>query len=75
VGERLGGQARQDDLERLLVARAALVLSDAEEAGLQRRDAAPDAHAEPAPAHLVEHRDLLDQPQRVIQRQHEDHRV
>jgi hypothetical protein len=39
---------------------------DAVVADLVGRDAAADAELQPAAAHLIEHADLVDQPQRVV---------
>ncbi len=41
---------------------------------LDRRGAAAEAELQPAAADLVEHADFLEQAQRMIERQHEDHR-
>ncbi len=42
---------------------------------LERRHAAADADLEPAIAQVIEHADLLDQPQRRIERQQIDQRT
>jgi hypothetical protein len=43
--------------------------------GLDRRDAAADAEVEASAAHLIEHADFLDHPQRMMQRQRVDERA
>ena len=44
----------------------------AEQPVLERRDPAPDPEVDPPARELVEHRDLLDEPDRVVQRQARD---
>ncbi len=58
----------EEDVARL--ARRDLVVVE-----LERRHAAPDADVEPAVAEVIEHRDLLDQAQRRIERQQIDERA
>jgi hypothetical protein len=72
-GENVGGQPLLDDAHASGLARA-VGRVDAEKADLDRRHAAPDAHLQAPAAHLVEHADLLDQPQRVVERQEIDQR-
>ena len=60
-------QPLQDHLERLGEALRPGRRIDAVVADLVRRDAAADAELEPSAAHLVEHADLVDQAQRVIE--------
>jgi hypothetical protein len=68
------GQPDADHRERFLVLLHAVREVDAEEPDLDRRDATADPEQKAASAHLVEHADLLDQPQRVIERQQIHHR-
>ena len=67
--EHVAGQALQDDLERLLVDLLGLQVVQIEERHLVRHDAAPHPEVEPAPREVIEHADLLDQPERVVERQ------
>jgi hypothetical protein len=74
IGQLVFGQADADDVESLAEALHAGLEVDAVEPDLDRRDAAADAIEKSAAAHLVEHADLVDQPQRVVERQQIDHR-
>ncbi len=67
VVEPLLRQALQDHLERLGEALRPGGRIDAVIAHLVGRDAAADAELEPSAAHLVEHADLVDQAQRMIE--------
>ncbi len=62
----------EDDLRGLAVAVLGLGGVDVEELHLDRRGAAADPEVEPPPAQLVEHADLLERPQRVVQVQQHD---
>jgi hypothetical protein len=75
VGQFVGGQAAQQHLQRFGVHRTGIRRIIAEIAVLDRRDAAPDAQQQASTAHLVQHADLIDQPQRMIQRQRVDQRA
>ena len=66
-------QTAADDLERLGELLHAACETDTEEPDLDRRDAAADAEQKAPSAHLVEHADLVDQAQRVIERQQIHH--
>ena len=74
IGQLVLGQADADDLEGLAELLHAGSEIDAVEPDLDRRDAAPDAVQKPPAAHLVEHADFVDQPQRMIERQQVHHR-
>ena len=73
-GQPLLGQPCQDDRQRLVEDRARLAIVDPEVAKLVRRDATADAQLEPTTREVVEHADLLDEPQRVVERQDVDER-
>src|SRR6516164_3058891 len=68
----VAGKALQDKLEGLVVNLPGLREVEAVSARLERRHAAPDPELEAPAAHLVEHADFLDQPQRMIERQEID---
>ncbi len=74
-GQFVFGQAEPDHLERLAELCGPLGEVDAVEPDFDRRDAAPDPVQKTAAAHLVEHADLVDQPQRMVERQQVDHRA
>ena len=75
IGQLVLGQADADDLEGFAELRRPGGEIDAVKPDLDRRDAAPDAvHKAPA-AHLVEHADFVDQPQRMVERQQIHHRA
>ena len=63
-----------DDRQRFIVDVAGLRRIGAEQFELDRRGAAAEPDVEAAAAHLIEHADFLDHPQRMIERQGEDHR-
>ena len=65
----VGGEAFEQNLERLVVHRAGLRKVERIVRGLERRHAAADAELEPPAAQLIEHADFFDQPQRMIERQ------
>jgi predicted amidohydrolase YtcJ len=69
------GQARPQHRERLVEALLRLFPWHAVEAGLDRRDAAPDAEVEPPAGELVQRARLLDHAHRVVQRQDRDQRA
>ena len=71
----VGRQALQDELEGLVVDLAGLREIEAVGCGLERRHAAADAELEAPAAHLIEHADFLDQPQRMVERQQIDQRA
>ncbi len=74
IGQLVLGQPDADRIEGFAELRRAGGEIDAVKPDLDRRDATPDPiHKAPA-AHLVEHADLVDQPQRMIERQQIDHR-
>ena len=75
VGQFVLGQADANGVEGFAELLHAGIEVDAVEPDLDRRDAAPDPVQKPPAAHLVEHADLVDQPQRVIERQQVDHRA
>jgi hypothetical protein len=66
-------QALDDGFKSLGVFRLRFGVILAEEKQFARRGAAPEANIEPAAAHLIEHTDLFDHPERVIERQRIDH--
>ena len=68
-------EACQHDLASLGVALLQFEMADAEVGQFERRRAAPESEFQPAAAHLVEHADFFDQPQRLVQRQHVHHRA
>ena len=74
-GQLVLGQADAGDLECLAELLRAGREIDAVKPDLDRRDAAPDAVQKTPLAHLVEHADFVDQPQRVVERQQIDHRA
>ena len=65
--EARGAQSLDHDLQRFVEALLGRGGIDAEERRFVGRGAAADAELEPAAAHDVEHADLLDQPQRMIE--------
>ena len=67
--EFVSGEHLLDDLEFFLIARRRRARIEPVEAGFDRRDAAADAHLEPAAAEIVEHRDLFGDADRMIERQ------
>ena len=74
IGQLVLGQPDADRIKGFAELRRAGGEIDAVKPDLDRRDAAPDPiHKAPA-AHLVEHADFVDQPQRMIERQQIDHR-
>ena len=75
VREPLLREALQDYVERLGEALRAGRRIDAVVADLVRRDAAADAEFEAAAAHLVEHADLVDQSERMIEVEGVDQRA
>src|SRR5256885_4106309 len=74
VLEHLVRQPGQNHLERLAVDLLGLERVQVEVRHLVRHDAAPDAEVEAPARHLIEHADLLDQPQRIVERQAVDAR-
>jgi hypothetical protein len=72
-GQPVLGQSATNDLESLTELLGSGVEVNPVEADFDGRDAAPDAIEKTALAHLVEHADLVDQTQRVIERQQIDH--
>jgi hypothetical protein len=73
--QRPAGHCLTQDLQRLEIDFLPLRGIDPVIRGLDRRDAAPDAELEAPSAELVEHADLLDQAQRVVERKHIDQRA
>jgi hypothetical protein len=73
-GELALGEPLQQDLEGLVEALAPAVPVDLEEPDLDRGHARADAELQPPAAQVIEHADLVDQAQRVIQRQAVDER-
>ena len=73
-GQPILGQPAADDLKGLTELLGSGGEVDAVEPDLDRRNAAPHPIQKAPAAHLVEHADLIDQPQRVIERQQIDHR-
>jgi hypothetical protein len=73
--ERAAGQRLAHDLQRFEIHLLPMVGIDPEISGLDRRDAAADAELEAPPAQRVEHADLLDQAQRVMERKRVDQRT
>ena len=69
------GQALEHQLDRFGVDLLCLVRIGAVIFNLDRYRAAPETDFEPAAAQLVEHADLLDQPQRMVQRHRPDQRT
>ena len=67
--EARGAQSLEHDLQRFVEAFLGGGRVDAEERRFVGRGAATDAEFEPAAAHDVEHADLFDQPQRMIEAQ------
>ena len=74
-GQRARGEPLHDEVERLGIDRLRLLrlLTVVDELGRHR--AAAEADLEPPAAHLIEHADLLDHPQRMIERQRIDQRA
>jgi hypothetical protein len=75
VGQALGRQRGEDDVATLEEALARLLLGEPVEAQFDRRDPAADAEVEAAAAEVIEHADLLGQPQRVVLRERVDQRA
>ena len=75
VGQLVGGEALEQDLEGLVEALAPAVPVDLEEPDLDGRHARAHAELQPPVAEVVEHADLLDEPQRVVERQAVDERA
>ena len=71
VGDPVVREAREQDLERLGVELAALRPVDPEEPLFDRRDAAAHTQIEAPIGQLVEHADLLDHRQRMLEREDE----
>jgi hypothetical protein len=69
------GQTEPNDLERLGELLHAACIIGPEKLNLDRRNAAADAEQKASAAHLVEHADLVDQAERVIERQQIHHRA
>ena len=67
--EHVARQPLQDDLERLPVDLLGLEMVQVEERHLVGDDAAPHPEVEAAPREVIEHAHLLDQPERVVERQ------
>ncbi len=65
--EAVGAQSLEHDLEYFVEALLGGGGLDAEERRLVGRGAAADAEPEPAGAHEVQHADLFDQPERMIE--------
>ena len=74
VGQLLRGQALEEDREALVEALAPALPVDVEEADLDRRDAGAHTELQAAAAEVIEHADLVDEPQWVIERQAVDER-
>jgi hypothetical protein len=74
VGQLALGKPLQQDLEGLVEPLAPAVPVDLEEPDLHRRHPRADAELQPPAAEVVEHADLVDQPQRVVERQAVDER-
>ena len=68
-------EALEQHLECFVVHRLRLREIERVIRGLERRHAAADPELESSAAHLIEHADFLDQPQRMIERQQIDHRA
>ena len=75
IGQLIFGQTDTDGVEGFAELLHAGIELDTVEPDLDRRDAAADAIEKPPAAHLVEHADLIDQPQRMIERQQIHHRA
>src|SRR5215471_16127037 len=73
--EHLVGQPLAHELDRLRVDLLRVLWVDAVVFELDGRGAAPEAEFEASAAQLVEHADLLDQPQRVVKRHRPDQRT
>ncbi len=73
-GEVLFGEALHDELIGLGIDRLCFLMVLAEIGELGRRRAAPESDLDAAAAHMIEHAELLDHAQRVIERQRIDHR-
>ena len=67
-------QALQHDFEPFRIVARRVAGIDAEIFELDGRGATAEAHLEATVAQLIEHADLLDQPQRMMQRQRIDQR-
>jgi len=65
--ELVGGEAFQEQLERLVIHRPGLRKIERVVRRLERRHAAADAKLEAPAAHLIEHADFLDQAQWMIE--------
>ncbi len=76
VGEVLLPERQPENVDALLEALTGLVLVDAQVPVLARRAATTDADVDPATLeHVVEHRELLGDTQRVVPWQHDDARA
>src|ERR1700730_16279397 len=75
IGEHVVGQTAANDIQRLGELLHAASKVDTEKLDLDRRDPAADAKQKAPAAHLVEHADLVDQSERVIERQQVHHRA
>ena len=73
--ECLAGEPLHDQLDGFVVDVPALGRIGAEIGKLDRRSAAAETELQPAAAHLIEHADFLNQPQRMIERHREHHRA
>ena len=73
-GEFVRRQPLHQQLKGLVIDALRLAEVETVEFGLERRHAAADAEFEPAVAHLIEHADFFDQPDRMIERQQIDQR-
>ncbi len=69
VVEHVAGQALEHDLEDLPVDLLGLQVVEVEEGHLVGHDPPPHPEVEPAPGELIEHAHLLDEPERVVERQ------
>src|SRR6185437_7259541 len=73
--EDFAGETLQHGRERLFIELGFLIRIDPEIAGFDRRDAAADAELEASPAHLIEHANLFDQVERMMDGQGVDKRA
>ncbi len=75
MGQALAGQSFDQHRQRVLVDIARVIEGNAILRMLEGRYAAPDTDFEPPASHVVEHADLFDQAQWVVERQQVDQRA
>ena len=74
-GQLVRGEALEQHLKGLMIHRLRLRKIERVVRGLERRHAAADAELQAPAAHLIEHADFFDEPQRMIKGQQIDHRA